>query len=525
MEHVSETPRDLWRRRIDATPDDPFLIDGSRTWTFGEADVQARRLARGLAELGVGTGHRVLVGMENRAEAVLVHQAVRELGAVLVPLLEGLTFAEAQYQINHSEATILVVDAQLAATILPQLAACPAITRVVRGTVAEDDVAPADAHEAVRLDDLLTREPLEIVALEDYGEFSPWAILYTSGSTGKPKGVVIPAGAFASAGDGYARRYGIRAADNYVLPLTLAHAVGALTAQAVVLQTGCRLTVLDRFSPSRWWQQVRDAGGTFSIMFPAQLNLLLQLDDPSATPGSHPFRLAITHVYDERFRQRFGVELAISWGLTETGATSLGTQAGYRGQGGDGYVGTPMAGVEVAVMDPEMRPLGPDRPGEICLRHRHVMLEYLKEPELTAATLDAAGWVRSGDLGQSDSEGGVHFHGRMKNVIKRAGENISAEEVEAALSEHPDVVECLVTGVPDRVRTEEVAAVVVRRPGTTDADALARFAAERIARWKVPRYIAMREVPLPRLGNGKVDRLGVTEALDLQQFWDRTRAS
>ena len=116
------------------------------------------------------------------------------------------------------------------------------------------------------------------------------------------------------------------------------------------------------------------------------------------------------------------------------------------------------------MVDEELRPLPPGAVGEIRLRHRHVMTGYLKNPEATAATL-VDGWIRSGDLGFLDEAGALHFAGRLKNVIKRSGENISAEEVEAALEAHPDVAEALVVGVPDRLRTEEVGAVVVARAG------------------------------------------------------------
>src|SRR5439155_18251265 len=120
--------------------------------------------------------------------------------------------------------------------------------------------------------------------------------------------------------------------------------------------------------------------------------------------------------------------------------------------------------VELQVVDDALRPLRAGATGEICLRHPHVMLGYLKSPDATAATL-VDGWVRSGDLGYLDERGQLFFAGRLKNVIKRSGENISAEEVEAALDAHPGVAEALVFAVPDALRTEEVAAVVVANPG------------------------------------------------------------
>jgi acyl-CoA synthetase (AMP-forming)/AMP-acid ligase II len=516
---MSETGRDLWNRRVRATPDRPFLRWRGRSWTFGECDESVRRVASGLAALGVGPGVRVLVGMSNRAETVQVQLALQQLGAVHVPLLGGLTFEELAYQVDHSEGTILVADDPVAATLLPGLGRCRGVERVVLAADASWAEAPAGASA---LEDLLAHDPARLPSVGAYEDTSLLAILYTSGSTGKPKAVMLPAGAFHSCGEAFAARYGIRAEDNFILPVPLAHATGALTAQSIALHTGCRLTVVDRFSPSELWDQVRESGATVSILFPAHLNLLLELEAGAPPAGATTLRLVITHSANERFRERFGVELAMVWGMTETGAMCVGTSPGESGD--VGVVGTPMLGVDVRVVDDELRPLPPGTAGEICLRHRHVMLGYLKDPEATDATL-VDGWIRSGDLGVLDGSGRLRFAGRLKNVIKRSGENISGEEVEAALDAHPAVVESIVFGVPDRLRSEEVGAVVVVRPGARlDAAELVGTLKGRLARWKLPRYVVLRTESLPRLGNGKIDRTGARRLLDRGQAWDRERA-
>lgn len=499
----AETGRELWHLRVTATPDAPFLVGGGRTRTFAEADDEMRRLAAGFAEAGIGLGTRVLAGLPNAPETVLVHAALRELGAVIVPLLTGLTFRELEFQIVHSEATALIVDD----AAFPQLEQRPAL----------DTVLTADDLAAMR-----ERDPLPVAPLEGLHARSPWAILYTSGSSGTPKGVVLPAGCLVTAGVGYAERFGIGPDDNYFLPLTMAHAVGALTSQGVALVTGCRLTVVDRFSPSRFWRDVRESGATVAILFPGQLNLLLELTDPE--PGGTPFRLAITHAWNEPFRRKFGVELGLCWGMTETGAHSTGTPVGYHDERGEGYVGPAMRGVEIAILSPDGERLGPGETGQIALRHPYVMLEYLKEPAQTAQTL-VDGWILSGDLGTLDADGGLYFGGRAKNMIKRSGENVSPLEIEEALCAHPAVAEALVFGVPDPIRSEEIAATVcVRRGAALDPETLTEFLSKRLARWKLPRYIELREETLPRLANDKIDRVSVVGALDPAGCWDRERA-
>jgi acyl-CoA synthetase (AMP-forming)/AMP-acid ligase II len=484
-----ETGRELWRARAEATPHREFVLHEEERLTFGEADARMLRLAGGLAAQGIGRGTRVLVGMHNGIDTLLVHAALRELGAVLVPLMPGLTFDELAYQARHSRAAKLIAGEPIRSQLLPRLAELPDVDAVVELEPGE----PLDPHRDAAV------EPL-----------SPWAIFYTSGSSGRPKGVVLPAGALPPGGAGYADRFEIDERDNFLLATTMAHAVGGLTAQSIALYTGCRLTIADRFSPSTFWQHVRRHETTTTILFPAHLNLLLETQERAPAAGTTTMRQVITHAWVEAFRERFGIELGLCWGMTETGAGCTGSPPGYRGPE-EGYVGTAMNGFEVAVIEDEIR-----------VRNPYRMLEYLDDPDATARTI-VDGWLRSGDRGRIDEHGGVWFLGRIKNMIKRSGENVSPEEVESVLAGHEAVSECLVVGVPDPIRTEEIAAIVVVREELSP-DALADFVAERLARWKAPRYLLVTSEPLPRLGGGKVDRQRARRELDLTACWDRQTA-
>jgi acyl-coenzyme A synthetase/AMP-(fatty) acid ligase len=514
---AGRTGPQLWHARVAATPDKPFITGEGRTWSFAEADHEMRCLAGGLVEIGVQAGARVLCGMVNSPETLLVHAALRELRAVIVPLVPGLTLAELAFQIEHSQARILIVGDPIAAVLEPRLESLPGLDTVV---VAEPAAPQPASCGTARLAELFTHPPRDPHPGE-HDDRDPWAIFYTSGSTGAPKGVVLPAGALASAGAAYADRFGVEAEDTYILPTPMAHAVGGLTVQGMALYTGCRLVILDRFSPSRFWEQVQSMGATVSILFPAHLNLLLEVDRDWPAYGESSLRLLITHQWLEAFRRRFGVELALCWGMTETGAASAGSLPGYRGEHGEGYIGPGMDRVQLAVLDERGDSLPAGAEGEICVRHEHQMLGYLSDPAATGrAVVD--GWVHSGDLGLLDEQGHLVFRGRIKNMIKRSGENISPEEIESVLVRHPSVLEALVLGVPDRLRTEEVAAIVVLRQGAgVGADELGAFAAQSLARFKAPRYVAVQTEPLPRLAAGKVDRQAILRELDLSRCWDR----
>lgn len=510
----ASTGREAWRRRVELSADQPFLYSNAKAWTYGQVHEAAARYAGALSRLGVAQGGRIMVGLSNRPETVFLLIAALQLGAVAVPLQGGLTFDELAYQIRHCESELLIADDPVAGTVLPRLAELPN----VRCVIADDAT-----HAALPLAGLADGAPLPWTGLPEHDHRSPALILYTSGSTGRPKGVVLPAGAFPSAGAAFDDRFGFGPQDNYFLPLTMSHALGVVTAPAMAVMAGGALTVVDRFSPSHFWKQVADTGATASILFPTHLNLLLETQDESAPPsGASSLRLVITHAWNDRFRDRFGAELALVWGMTETGAMCTGGAPGERGDR-DGFVGAPMVGVRVEVRDEDGRALPAGNSGEICLHHPDAMIGYLKDPEATSRTL-VDGWVRSGDLGTLDERGSLYFQGRIKNMIKRSGENISAEEVENAFTDLPPVSECVAFGVADPVRYEEVAVVVALRE-PAEAAALLAQVGQSLARWKLPRYVATVAQPLPRLGNGKLDRRAIQQGFDRARAHDREAAA
>lgn len=511
------TNRELWRWRVDATPDRRWLWCEGREWTYAEFDHEVGRLAAGLQGAGVGPEVRVLVGMTNRPETVRLHLALTQLGAICIPLVPGMPLVELEHPIRHSEATILIANDPIASLVLNDRDACPTVERViVAGEVDADGGTD-------RLEDLIADSPLPHEPFDWQDDQQLSHVVYTSGSTGKPKGVMLKTGALYASGLGYADRYAITGDDTYLLATPLAHSLGACAALGLAMVTGGAVALVERFRPSTFWGQVADSGATVSVLFATHLNLLIETDDGTPAAGESSLRFVVTHIDNPRFRDRFGVSMATIWGMTET-LTCAGSDPGYAGELGPGYVGYPWPGAEIGVFGPGNERLGPGQHGELRMRHPQTMIGYLNEPEATARTV-VDGWVCSGDRAIMDHSGRIYFAGRYKSMIKRSGENISAEEVESVLMQHPDVAECVVFGVPDDLRSEEVAAVVVRRGGTSVTPEDLRDAlGERLVKWKLPRYIDLREEPLPRLPTAKFDRVGIEKALDVGNVWDAERA-
>ena len=317
MPVAGPTGRELWNGRVAATPDRPFLRSEGRTRTFAETDAAVRELARGLAALGAGPGVRVLVGLSNRPETVpaAAGPAAAGRGArapARRPHLRGAGLPDRALRGRdpRSPTTRWRPPCSRAATSGPgrcRWCSPPARCR-------------ARPARTVSLDELPGGGGPPPPAPPGYDEWSPVAILYTSGSTGRPKGVVLPSGSFYSCGQAFADRYGV-GAGRQLLP---AHAAGPRGRRAhrpsMALHAGCRLTVVDRFSPAEFWGQVAESGRRSRSSSPPTSTCCSRPTTAPPPRAPRPLRLVITHAWHEAFRERFGVELATVWGMTETGA-------------------------------------------------------------------------------------------------------------------------------------------------------------------------------------------------------------
>jgi crotonobetaine/carnitine-CoA ligase len=488
----------LLRQRAEEAGAAPFLLfDGDErrlTLTYAQAFAAARAAAELLRTHGVQRGGRIHLDLANCPEFVVLLFAASMLGAVIVPTNPAATSEDMAFVLAHAR---------------PQLTVTEPARRAVVGHAAYD--AGLDGHaqlmrEDVRLAPAAGGDGLGApVADADPQELL--AVLYTSGTTSNPKGVCVTHANYLHVGRVVAEHLELRASDRWLVVLPLFHANAQYYCLMSALVAGASVALMGGFSASRWAKQARRHGATVASLFAAPIRMVLA-QDPEPADADNRLRVVIyAQRVDEAqavaFERRFGCGLLQLYGMTETIAPPL--MNPLHDERRNATVGRPVGGVELRLRDPDGRPA---ELGELEVRGTpgvSLMAGYLNEAAATQAAL-ADGWLRTGDVLQREPDGWYRFHDRVKDMIKSAGENIAAAEVERVIDTHPDVFESAVVGIPDPVRDEVVKAFVVPRRGAElSPDELIAWCRERMVKFKVPAEVAVVN-ELPRTSVGKVQK-------------------
>lgn len=487
--------------------DRPFIDICGRRASFGEMAQVSLRLAGGLRRLGVGKSDRVAMLLPNCFELVATWFAASILGAMEVPNNPGLKGDLLCHNLNNCGAEILVADAGALAELARVQDRLPDLKTLV--LVGAD---PATARAAgirigriVEFGECLAAAPVSGPA--DVRHFDPMAILYTSGTTGPAKGALMSHHHCYAWVAGMARNLGYTPGDSYFSALPLFHVDAQMFGVFMPLVYGTPTTLVDGFSASRFWEQVRASGATATNLLGA-MAVILSRAPPSAAHDANPVRICqcIPMVPDQDgFERRFGMRLVTGYGQTETGFVTLDTTDETR----PGSCGRAHPDWEVAIVDETDRPLPPGVMGEIVSRPRRnwrMFSGYWRADAKTVQTLRNL-WYHSGDAGFMDADGWLYFKHRLNEAIRRRGENISAFEVETVAEKHPEVVESAAFGMPSEFTEEDIMVVAQRRPGSelTPAGLLDHFRAS-APRHMVPRYVEVTDEPLPRTPTEKVAR-------------------
>ncbi|EDP61386.1 probable CoA ligase [alpha proteobacterium BAL199] len=512
--------RCLLDRQARANPERTFVrFWRGEAWSYAQTLDRVRRRATALRDAGVRQGNHVLCWMGNGPDLLVTWFAINYLGAVYVPintaakgrpLAHILNNADARLMIAHSALVERLADVErgaLQAVLMTgQIAApAPAIDGLTIGRMSD----PAE----VRDDALLLEQPIE-----------PWdtqAIMYTSGTTGNAKGVLFS----------YVQHYtmgpeameAIGAEDCCLIAGPIFHCGSTLYVYAMLAKGGT-MAVIPEFRTADFWPAVRETGSTVVLLLGVMASFLLKAPE-SDTDRAHTLRKVYIVPFGEdaqAFRDRFSIDLYTVYNMTEISSPLI---AGP-GISEAGLAGTPRAPFELRVVDANDMAVPVGTVGELVVRsHRPWALfsGYYKNPDATVAAT-RNGWFHTGDAFRIDESGRFFFVDRLKDVIRRRGENISSFELEAEITAHPKIKEAVAVAVPSAVSEDEVLAVVTPLDGQTlDPAELIEFLAGRIAHYMVPRYI--RIVPeLPKTASGKLQKHVLRSDGVTADTWDRDAA-
>jgi acyl-CoA synthetase (AMP-forming)/AMP-acid ligase II len=477
------------------------LIFKDRRWTYAEFRREVDYAVSGLLSMGVKKGDRIAFFLPNCAEFLFATFAVTKIGAVFVPLNPQYTAEEAEYVLHHSEASLVLTSPELLGLVDSLRANLPDLRQVI---LTGEQSAPGTTawHD-------LVKEPAWVPEVHSDPEDLA-SITYTSGTTDRPKGVMLSQYAYAFAPRMRAQGLGWNEKDRVLCVLPLFHVNALCHTCIAMLSVGGSIVLMEKFSASRFWDDVRKFGITTSSLMRTIPQILLSLPE-KPDDRENPLRLIVTLLSPEmhvRFEERFGVRGVPSYSLTEDILSLIGPQNMPREKLGS--CGVPLAPEvhRIEIHDETGNRLPTGKAGEIVKQSPTIMKGYYKNPEATARALKN-GWLYTGDLGYLDEDGYLYFVDRVKDMVRRGDENISSEEVERVLNSHPAVAESAVIAVPDTIRGEEVKAyIVLKEPASPDSvppQEIWNFCKPHLAAFKVPRYIQYC-AELPKTPSSKIQK-------------------
>ena len=486
------------RRRARLAPERPALTDEEGAWTYGELGSRVERLAAVFAEGGVGAGDRVAYLGANHRGLVAALFAASRLGAIFLPLNFRLTSRELAFIVGDAGVHTLLADDDGAPKIEAVRSSLPGGRYLGVGT-------PREGWESLeaRLETDRPPPPVAPVEADDVA-----ILMYTSGTTGRPKGAMLTHGNLWTNAENWMLASDFRSTDVGLNVAPLFHVGGLCVALLPILHVGGHAVIQRQFEPASFLAAIERHRVTVTFAVPAMM--LVASRDPAfeaadlsslrlVVCGGAPAPEPLLRLYAER-----GIPVSQCYGMTEStcAATFLETENATRKLGS---CGRPGMLCEVRIVDFDGRVVTePGVKGEIQMRGATVTKGYWNRPEATAETIDADGWLKSGDVGYLDADGFFYVCDRVKDMIISGGENVYPAEVESALYEHPAIAEVAVVGAPDERWGERVVAVVAPKPGASLAlEELQGFARERLAGYKIPRELRL-VAALPRNANGKI---------------------
>ncbi len=467
------------------------IVFDDRSFTWSELRDLSLKTSSMLRQRGVKHGDRVALLCGNRPAFLIAWFAIANIGAITVSVNTGLVGEGLRYPIIQSDAATIIIESAL----LREKAGDLGDLLITQQVISFDDEDQLIAIAA----------PFDVDAVYDGKGSDPVSIIYTSGTTGRPKGVLNCHEAFLASGKWMVDHLDITAADRIMVFLPLFHTNPQMYAVMSALETGCAIILRPKFSVSKFFDEARRFQCTMFTYVGTVLSMLTsRLKEPChdhnitrCMGGGCPSGVWSTML------ERFGIKPYELYGMTEIGGwvTSNSTKS-YR----FGSCGKARPDVSVRIMDDQDNPLPPGSAGEIVVRPERpfvLLLGYWNDPQTTWESSRNL-WFHTGDVGVMDEDGYLFFQGRLKEIIRRGGENISPFELEVALLDYPDIKDAAVVGVPDAIYGEEIKAVIVPKRAFPPAS-LIEFLKARIAVYMIPRYLQFAQT-IPRTETQKIQR-------------------
>lgn len=492
-------------------PDKVAIVFEGRRYNFSQLNERVNRLGNALLNLGVQKSDRIAILQVNTNQCIETYFAVAKIGAIYVPLNFRAKGAELTYMLNSAEASTLFIGGRysdLVNSIRPELAS-------VKNFISLDN-----QHDGLLYyEDMIKSAPADEI-FTDIADEDTTILMYTAGTTGFPKGVMLSHKSFSIYVLENVSPPDPEVEERNILTVPLYHVAGIQAMMAAIY--GGRTLVMERqFEAKEWMELVESENANRAMMVPTMLKQLM--DHPEfakydlsslrvITYGAAPMPLEVIKRAVELFP---GVSFINAFGQTETASTiTVLSPEDHNITGTEeekvkklkrlSSIGKPMSDVEMKIIDETGKTLPPGEVGEIVAKGPRVMSGYWKDKDKTEKTIDKDGWVHTGDMGYMDEEGYFFLAGRATDIIIRAGENISPEEIEAVLHSHPKVDEAAVIGIPDEEWGElPMAVVVVKKGQVATPEELMEYCRANLASFKRPRSVVFID-ELPRNPMGKV---------------------
>jgi len=489
--------RKLLENAVRKNSNSDFLIFKDQNKKYEEFLFAVNRIANGFLSMGLGKGDKIAILLNNCFEFPVSWLAANMIGAVMVPVNTRFSPKEMEYILDHSEATVLITENKFLGHVGSIRDELKCLKRIINIDNADDGtIAYASLFENSKELKGVDISPDDLAV-----------ILYTSGTTGNPKGCMASHDYFVHLAKVQAKLFGLTS-DDRVLTAQPFYYMDPQWNTLMVMTCGASLVFTEKFSPKRFWQEIRNNRVTCFYCIGSMTSFLFNLPS-TELDKEHNLRMVQTsgispHIH-QAWEERYNVPVYEIYASTETTADIAVTREMDR-KVGTKCIGRPLWYREVRLVDNENRDVAEGETGEIIVkRGRGMMLGYYKEPEATEHAF-RGGWFHSGDLAYRDEDGDYHFVGRKKDIIRRGGENISAVAVENIIINHPKVMDAAVIPVPDKIRGEEVKAyVVLKEDEDATYEEIAQYCEENLGVFKVPRYYEFRE-NLPKTPSERVQK-------------------